>query len=430
MRFALIGNDPDGIQMAAALAESGRHEWAAYTVPLSATELPTASAAPRRIADTEEVLADSSIELILVAGPLALRPQQLRRAIQSEHHVLCVYPPDLTPEAAYEAAMIQEDTGLGLLPLLPHALHPGVLRLGALVRQSLGQLVLLQGEITSSGEILTGLDEAAPKAAFPGWEVLRTIGGEIDEVSAFAPTEELQAGEAVLVSGRFAQGGLLQMTLLPQQPSSQVRFIAVGRSGRAELYLPQSWDGPAFLTFSDAAGQAREEAWDRWDPWLAFIEPVEAAAGRRDREAPVSWQDAIRGLELDDAARRSVQRRRASALEYPEPTEETGFKGTMTLVGCSLVWGVLLLLILWNWWPPARFLIAPLLLVFLALQLLRYLIPRQAGPTTDHPSPVRQQRGRTNSGHTSSPGQSPAPQEFTTGPRPSPSDSGPTPPAV
>jgi hypothetical protein len=91
----------------------------------------------------------------------------------------------------------------------------------------------------------------------------------------------------------------------------------------------------------------------------------------------------VRALELDDAARRSVAKRRASALEYQEGGEEASFKGMMTLVGCSLVWGVLLLLILANWLPNAKVFIAPLLIVFLAFQLLRFIIPDRpkASPT-------------------------------------------------
>ena len=105
-----------------------------------------------------------------------------------------------------------------------------------------------------------------------------------------------------------------------------------------------------------------------------------------------TWQDAIRCLELDDAARRSVQRRRASTLEYPEATEEVGFKGTMTLVGCGLLWLVLLLAILSYWVPYLGWLIAPVLVFFLALQLLRWVIPRgregTAAPAVDQGSPV------------------------------------------
>jgi hypothetical protein len=49
----------------------------------------------------------------------------------------------------------------------------------------------------------------------------------------------------------------------------------------------------------------------------------------------------------------------------------------MTLVGCSLLWGVLLLLILSVWWPKLGFLIVPLIVAFLGLQLLRYVVPQQ-----------------------------------------------------
>ena len=95
-----------------------------------------------------------------------------------------------------------------------------------------------------------------------------------------------------------------------------------------------------------------------------------------DDDAPgLSWQDEVRCLELDDAARRSVKRGRASTLEYQEATEEANFKGTMTLVGCGLLWIVLLLLLLSAWFPALRWLIAPVVFGFLALQLLRWVVP-------------------------------------------------------
>ena len=90
----------------------------------------------------------------------------------------------------------------------------------------------------------------------------------------------------------------------------------------------------------------------------------------------LSWQDAVRYLELDDAARRSVEKRRASALEYAEATEEASFKGTMTLLGCGLLWGSLLLLIVSRWVPWAGWLIAPLFGIFLLMQVLRWVVQK------------------------------------------------------
>src|SRR5262245_2964220 len=111
MRFALLGAHPDGLEMAAALVDSGRHQVDACTGPLDEDALRPLGPAVRRVGDLEEVLADPGVEALIVAGPAGARAAQLRRALQSERPVLCVYPPDEAPDGAYEAAMLQKDTG-------------------------------------------------------------------------------------------------------------------------------------------------------------------------------------------------------------------------------------------------------------------------------------------------------------------------------
>jgi hypothetical protein len=411
MRFALLGNHPDGLEMASALADSGRHQIAAYTADVPETILRRWGDAAKPVRDLEEVLSDPAIEAVIVAGSPANRPAQLRRALQSERHVLCVYPPDQSPEIGYEAAMIQKDTGHVLLPLLPQALHPAFILLAGFTRAPardcgpltpFGPCRLLEVEWASTGEALMNADREGVKPSFPGWDVLRWLGGEIAEVSAFAGREELLPGEPVLLAGRFSNGSLFQVTLLPNQSESRWRFTAAASRGRAELVFPVGWVGPAFLDWHNEKGELNEECWDRWDPWPLLVEIFEAAVNRGPRkveeseghittepspvrssirEAHLSWQDAVRGLELDDAARRSVCRRRASLLEYPEASEEVGFKGTMTLVGCGLLWGSLLLLVLSRWVPYLGWAIVPLLIVFLGLQFLRYVVPDRRGPS-------------------------------------------------
>ncbi len=383
MRFALLGDHPDGVEMACALAESGRHRVLACTAPLGEDVLRRWGGEVRRVSDLEEVLADPAIEAVIIAGHLGVRPAQLRRALQSERHVLCAHPPDQTPEIAYEAAMIRNDTGCVLLPLLPEATHPAIRRFAEFVCRKdgnaspIGVFRLLEMERGAVDEVLDGIWIAGQKPSFPGWDILRTIGGEIQEVSAFAEGEELREGEPVLVAGRFEEGGLFHVTLLPREKQPSWRLTAIGSTGRVELLFPQGWHGPAFLDWRDADGETHEEYWEYWDPWPALIEAFEQMIEKSADRPRQSWQDALRALELDDAARRSVERRRSSLLEYPEATEEVGFKGTMTLVGCSLVWSMLLLLILSRWWPMLGWLVVPLIVVFLGLQLLRYFVPRQ-----------------------------------------------------
>jgi predicted dehydrogenase len=390
MRFAILGNHPDGLEMAAALVDSGRHQVVARTAGVDDAG-PTSWGDARTVSDLEEVLADPTVEAVVVAGRPSNRPEQLRRSLQSERHVLCVHPPDQSPEAAYEAAMIQSDTKVVLLPLLTEALHPAVRRLAEFIERPaggaggaspVGAFRLLEVRRAAAGEVLLGFEVAGQKPSFPGWDVLRALGGEVAEVSVFAATEDLGPGEPVLLAGRFERGGLFQVTLLPGQPDAHCSLAVVGERGRAELVFPVGWQGPAFLDYRDEAGEEHEESWERWDPWPTLVGLFEeAVAGRAagSPRPPLEWQDAVRCLELDDAARRSVQRRRAGTLEYPEASEEVGFKGTMTLLGCGLVWVILLLLFLSRWVPAAGWMVVPLLVLFLGLQFLRYALPRKPG---------------------------------------------------
>jgi len=186
---------------------------------------------------------------------------------------------------------------------------------------------------------------------------------------------------ALLLAGRFERGGLFQMTLLPFQADTHWRISVRSGVDRMELDFPEGWPGPARLEWRDEFGKSQEETWASGDPWAALVEAFEAAVAKQPRSAPrLAWQDEVRCLELDDAARRSVERRRASTLEYQEITEEVGFKGTMTLVGCGLLWGSLVLLLLSVWLPWLAWVILPVLGLFLGLQLLRWLVPRKPEP--------------------------------------------------
>jgi predicted dehydrogenase len=378
--------------MAAALVDSGRHEVAVCTAAFDEVVLGRLKQ-PRRCPDVEEILADPAIEAVIVAGAPVARAAQLRRALQSERHVLCVHPADDSPDVGYEAALVQRDTGCVLMPLLPEGRHPSFRRLAELIEQvpegqaprsPLGAFGLLAFEREATGEVLGNTAEGL-KPAVPGWDVLRRLGGEVIEVLAFAATEELAPGAPALLAGRFEKGGLFQMTLLPGRASASWRLVVTGTTGEAELTFPQGWHGPGILEWRDAAGERHEEYQERWDSWPALVEAFEAAVGRKEKPEGLTWQDAVRALELDDAARRSVERRRVNALDYQEVSEEVGFKGTMTLLGCGLLWAVVLLLIgsLWVRW--VGWLILPLLLVFITLQLLRYVIPQEEkSATTEH----------------------------------------------
>jgi hypothetical protein len=421
MRFALLGNHADGLDMARALVESGRHELFVYSGPAGGADtLRRWNLNPAQVGDLEEVLADPNIDAVIVAGTPEDRPAQLRRALQSERHVLCVHPVDETPDTAYEAAMIQADTKHVVFPLLPEALHPGFRLLADWIqhaaekKETVGPLDPLANAITthhsprttrqsplttphspvrlieiqrwSSDRVLLETETGEP--SFPGWDVLRLLGGEIAELTALAEEEEVPQAAPVVVSGRFEQGGMFHEVLLPNQPESCLRLSVTTARGRAELTFAQGWPGAASLCWSDDRGEGTE-SWEIWNPWPALVIALEDAisAGVRSAlprsRAPLIWRNEIRCLELDAAVRRSIQRRRSSTLEYQEATEEAGFKGTMTMVGCGLIWFTLVLLILSAWVPWVGWLIVPVLVFFLLLQFLRWIVPPAPGGTSE-----------------------------------------------
>jgi hypothetical protein len=217
--------------------------------------------------------------------------------------------------------------------------------------------------------------------AVPGWDVLRGLAGEVSEVSSFCDDEELRGGRPILLAGRFDRGGLFQMTLVPGQPDSTWRLTVVGTAGKAEVIFPLGWNGPAFRQWRDESGQRREEYFERWDPWPVLLARFEDAVAGSPQ--PPLWQDEVRSLELDEAARRSVEKRRVNLMEYQEASEEVGFKGTMTLVGCGILWVGLILLIAANWVPWLGWFILPLLVLFAALQIFRWVVPARTAPQPD-----------------------------------------------
>lgn len=414
MKFALVGDHPDGLDIARALAASGRHEVHAYTGPAPGAEALTRDGiVPRRAVDLEDVLADPAVEAVIVATSIASRPATLRRAIQSERHVLCVHPADGKPDLAFEASMMQAETRFVLLPLLPEAFHPGVARFASLARGV--EQGVLEMRRDSRDDIWFELTGDDPLPGLPGWDVLRRIGGEITEVFALGSGDEQTNARPTLVSGRFAGGGLFQAVLQPEQPDSFWRLAVVGARPLA-LVFPEGWPGPATLTYEDDTGAMRTESWPALPPWNPVIDAFDKAVSQsatrrrspRPGEAPaetidhswtsvapslsdssiqsaetmvgitsrmfgptLGWTDETRALELDDAVRRSLTYHRAYTLDLQQVNEEANFKGSMTLVGCGLMWAILVLLPLMAFVPWLGYVVVGAVAAFLAVQVLR-----------------------------------------------------------
>ncbi|HMP02011.1 MAG TPA: hypothetical protein PKD86_07360 [Gemmatales bacterium] len=371
-RALLLGRHPDAVFLAVALAESGLLELAAYVGPPNEAERWQGrgwSVTLHR--DLETALALPGIDWIIAGDDLTHRPVSLRRALQSERHVFLAHPADLEPDICYEALHILGDTRKRLAPLLPQR-TTGVFR-------QLGQF--LQG--TELG-LVQRVEMEIAFAPPPDWEShplmdlwhwLRLAGGEIAELTALtAEAEEATPVGVLTLSGRFQAGAFFQVVLTPtpQSPagSERVRLTLRGERGLCTLDLPAGWYGPgSFLASSGAASERREEwpATSRPDALLQLARETLAGQG------PVTWTDATRCLELFSAVRRSVRRRRIVVLEYESFGEVGNFKSAMTALGCGVLLLIMILFFATPTVPWLKWLIVPLLLLFLGLQGLRWL---------------------------------------------------------
>jgi hypothetical protein len=367
MRFAILGDHPVGWGAARALIASGRHMVLAYQGPTPEETLRPDWPVLRVAYDIEEILADPQIEAIIVAGRAGERLDQLRRVLQSERPALCVHPVDRKPDGAYEMNLLQGDVHQLVLPLLMEGLHP---RIDDLRRQLKMPPRLIELTITGPDDLLFTFSKL-DSPTYPGWAMLRRLGGEVVEVVGFATTEEVAVGQTVLVQGRFENGALFNVRYIPQ---------AGGATSQVEAEIRTNEVEPTRFVLTDAfecelAWQALIAVFDNAVERLKATPRAAPGAGPAPTQSdPLSWQDEIRSLELNDSTRRSIERRRAYTLEFQEASEDVGFKGTMTLVGCGLLWLIPVLLLVYAWIPQIGWLIVPLLIGFLGLQLLRWLV--------------------------------------------------------
>lgn len=400
MQIGLSGDHPDALALTVALVNTGRHRLVrSCCSPGSLQRLKERGIPTVAVTDRDALFSDPEVEVLILGDTLAERADVLRRAVRSEKHVLCVHPVDLLPDVAYEAAFVQEETGKVLLPLLWDRLHPGLRTIAELVRTGrLGRVTLLEAEFSipeeswsapaaSSAKVRKRREPVDPRwdrhPALRVWDSIRFLAGEVLEVSAVgAAGEQLTPLDTLTLTGRCQTGCLFRLLMTRQGPVRD-RLIVRGETGEAVLTYDAGSSGSAQAVWrwEDQTDQA---TW-HWQPWPDLACEVEKALA--GMPPAFTWLDETRCLEVFDAVRQSVRRRRVIPLEYEEVSEGANFKTVMTTLGCLtlvlvLVLFVALLALGLPLVPWTLYLLLPLLLIFLALQILGWVIP--ASPTKEN----------------------------------------------
>lgn len=388
MRLLLLGDHPDGIDAVLALTRQEPWRLAGYAGPMNAVaRLRQAGMAVSTHGDAETALALKDLDWVILADELPHRPELLKRALQNGCSVAVVHPPDLEPDVAYEALLLQQDARVQLVPLLVERLSPGIQALRKLLDEGrLGALRQLEMEIrfnapSSGGGLMRGLPrewEGHPLLTL--WDPLRLVLGEVEEISAVAGQGEILPNATLALTGTCRGGVLFQANLLPQTGGhTGCRLTLRGERAEAVLDAPEGWGGPCRLLLGEEVRElppapARGEM---------LAEVVRSAQAGQPR---LTWTDGTRCLELFDAVRRSVRRKRLVQMDYDAVSETGNFKSTMTALGCMILLVVIVLFFATPTFSFLQYFIPPLLILFLLLQLLRWVArdPPGEGSAREH----------------------------------------------
>jgi predicted dehydrogenase len=217
----------------------------------------------RLTADFDEMLADDSLEAVVVATPVVTHAELAKRALEAGKHVLVEKPPALTGAEVEELVVTAEEQGRVLMPGHLLLYHPGVGRLKELIRSGeLGDVLYVYGNRQNLGQIRK--DENALWSL--GVHDLSVILHLLEE----EPIEAWARGESFLTEGvedvvfcylRFPSGKVAHMHLSWLDPHKMRRITVVGRDKMA-VFDDMELDRK--LTIYDKGPVERAETYGEW----------------------------------------------------------------------------------------------------------------------------------------------------------------------
>ena len=415
MKIGILGCDDHILAIAVAAVEGGHSLSPAYDVP---DELPTILSGidrqPRE--QWQGLLEDEVCDAVLVGvdGWSEHRAEQVRTLVQAGRTILIGHPTSLSMLWAYELDMILADSSATVIPALATRHHPFIYSLKNLVEQSiagngpLGPIESLQFERRQpdrdQDSVLTSFARDA--------DVIRVLIGDPSRLMALGGGDAGWANLAVGLSGpdqvsvrwQVAKGNTRELTiqlicergrLCIDIPEQACGVWAVTQQTDADVSNPL----PAFPT-ETVAFQPAEVLLE------LLLHAVKGDADNRSNSSipPAMWPDAARTIELAETIPRSVKKGRGIDLHQEEFSELGTFRGTMASLGCGIIMAGLFILFLatlvggvaraagWTFgerlaaiWPYA---ILTTLILFLILQLLPFLLPKDSG-NSDESKPLR-----------------------------------------
>jgi hypothetical protein len=305
---------------------------------------------------------------------------------------------------AYELDMILADSTATVIPALAARQHPIIQSLKTLIEQSiagigpLGPIESLQFERRQPTR-----DQDSVLASFArDADIIRVLVGDPPRLMALGGGD---AGWATLAVGLSGPDQVSVRWHVSKGKTSELLIQLLCEHGRVCVDIPPEACGTWKVTYTselegvDPLLNFPSETPDFHPAHVLLARLLQTAGGTSEISSensipPATWPDAARTIELAETIPRSVKRGRGIDLHQEEFSELGTFRGTMASLGCGIIMAGLFLVFVatlvggvaraagWSFgerlasiWPYA---ILTTLLLFLVLQFLPFLLPKQS----------------------------------------------------
>lgn len=211
----------------------------------------------------EDVLADESLDAVVIATPVVTHHELARQALRAGKHVFVEKPLALSSEEAEELVALAGERELVLMPGHLLLYHPAVAKLKALVGSGeLGRILYVYGNRQNLGQIRRDENALWSLGAHDLSVVLHLVGEEPIECWARGESFLNEAIEDVVFCYlRFPSGIVAHMHLSWLDPHKMRRMTVVGDSKMA-VFDDMAFDRK--VTVYDKGTEQRTDTYGEW----------------------------------------------------------------------------------------------------------------------------------------------------------------------
>ncbi len=338
MKFAILGETPETIPIAEALINSEQHSVTHVVGVDDDSQLFSLLPGAKRIPEWEALLADESVDAVLVSGNEDRALPPCRQIAGTGRPLIVVPSHGLTSAFAYELSLVRDENLVPLYPVLAHRLDPATRTAkDMLTAERIGKIVQVRLErtITTPDNLLQAKRDVETWLQ-PDADMLRWLAGAFTQVTALYQGKT-DAGFANCTVNLAGESATDSSWVLSTGPQLQWKLTASGTDGTLTL---QHAGGSSSLSLDGNPvtlpnGQTETTPTD----WLTSLpESVSTfLTGASQAEQAAAWTDFTRSHEIVDSHRRSIKRRRTIDMHFETLSERSQFKTQMAAIGCGVL---------------------------------------------------------------------------------------------